>query len=103
MTGVSFAGFAFTHSAAVGYGLVAIDGAASIVLDVLVLTSMQRVLGNDVVGRAIGAVDSFVVGAMLLGSIVAPPLVSSVGVAGAVIIVGSIVALSGVVVLLRAR
>ena len=46
--------------AAIPFAGVAIDGAASIVLDVLVLTSLQRVLGNDVMGRAIGAVDSLV-------------------------------------------
>jgi CRP-like cAMP-binding protein/predicted MFS family arabinose efflux permease len=103
VTGISFAGFAFTHSAAVGYGLVAIDGAASIVLDVLVLTSLQRVLGNDVMGRAIGAVDSLVVAAMLLGSIVAPPLVSSLDVGGAVLVVGAIVSAAGLLVVLRAR
>jgi predicted MFS family arabinose efflux permease len=103
VTGVSFAGFAFTHSAGVGYGLVAVDGAASIVLDVLVLTSLQRVLGNDVMGRAIGAVDSLVVAAMLLGSIVAPPLVGVADVAGAVLVVGGIVALAGLVVVLQAR
>ena len=103
VTGVAFAGFAFTHSATVGYLLVAVDGAASIVLDVLVLTSLQRLLGNDVMGRAIGAVDSLVVGAMLLGSIVAPPLVNALEVGGAVIVVSVVVSFSGLIVLLRAR
>ena len=102
VTGVSFAGFAFTHSAAIGDLLVAIDGAASIVLDVLVLTSLQRMLGNDVMGRAMGAVDSLIVAAMLLGSIVAPPLVDAADVAGAVLVVGGVVSLAGLLVLLRA-
>ena len=103
VTGMSIAGFAFTHSAVVGYLLVSIDGAASIVLDVLVLTSLQRMLGNDVMGRAIGAVDSLIVAAMLLGSIVTPPLVDAAGVAGAVLVVGGVVSLAGLLVLLRAR
>ena len=103
VTGVSFAGFAFTHSAVVGYLLVAIDGAASIVLDVLILTSLQRMLGNDVMGRALGAADSLIVAAMLLGSIVAPPLVDAFDVAGAVLVVGGAVSLAGLAVLFRAR
>lgn len=103
VTGLSFAGLAFTRSAAVGYVLVALDGASSIVLDVLVLTSLQRLLGNQVMGRAIGAVDSLVVGAMLLGSIVAPPLVSALGVPGAVLTVAASVVAAGLLVLVRAH
>ncbi len=103
VTGLSFAGFAFTHSPAVGYSLVALDGAASIVLDVLVLTSLQRLLGNEVMGRAIGAVDSLVVGAMLLGSIAAPPLVHALDVPGAVMAVSGVVLAAGLLVLLRAH
>lgn len=103
VTGLSFAGFAFTHSPALGYALVALDGAASIVLDVLVLTSLQRLLGNQVMGRAIGAVDSLVVGAMLLGSIAAPPLVSAIGVPGAVLAVAGVVLVAGLAVLARAH
>jgi predicted MFS family arabinose efflux permease len=103
VTGLSFAGFAFTRSPAVGYALVALDGAASIVLDVLVLTSLQRMLGNEVMGRAIGAVDSLVVGAMLLGSIVAPPLVDGLGVPGAVLAVAGVVMAAGLLVLVRAH
>jgi predicted MFS family arabinose efflux permease len=103
VTGVAFAGLAFTHMPAVGYLLVALDGAASIVLDVLVLTSLQRMLGNEVMGRAIGAVDSLVVGAMLLGSIVAPPLVDALEVPGAVLAVAGIVVAAGLLVLVRSR
>ena len=103
VTGLSFAGFAFTRSPAVGYALVALDGAASIVLDVLVLTSLQRLLGNQVMGRAIGAVDSLVVAAMLLGSIVAPPLVNAFDVPGAVLAVAGVVLAAGVLVLARAH
>jgi predicted MFS family arabinose efflux permease len=103
VTGLSFAGFAFTHSPAVGYALVALDGAASIVLDVLVLTSLQRMLGNEVMGRAIGAVDSLVVGAMLLGSLVAPPLVDALEVPGAVLAVAAVVLAAGLLVLVRAH
>ncbi|MEO8293820.1 MAG: MFS transporter [Actinomycetota bacterium] len=103
VTGLSFACFAFTRSPEAGYVLVALDGAASIVLDVLILTSLQRMLGNEVMGRAVGAVDSLVVGAMLLGSIAAPFLVHLVGVPGAVLTVAGAVVVAGLFVLRRAH
>jgi CRP-like cAMP-binding protein/predicted MFS family arabinose efflux permease len=99
----AFAGYAFTTSPAVGYGLAMIDGAASIVVDVLVLTSLQRMLGNEVLGRAIGAVDSIVVAGILVGSIAVPPVVDLVGVRGAVLATSAIVGVVGLLVLARAR
>lgn len=99
----AFAGYAFTTSPALGYLLAAIIGATSIVLDVLVLTSLQRMLGNEVMGRAFGAVDSIVVAGMLLGSVVIPPAATLVGVRGAVLASSAVVGVVGILVLLRAR
>ena len=100
---VAFAGYAFTTTPAVGYLLAGIDGASSIVLDVLVLTSLQRMLGNEVMGRAFGAVDSIVVGGMLLGSILIPPVEGWVGVRGAVLVSSSVLGVVGLLVLIRAH
>jgi predicted MFS family arabinose efflux permease len=103
ITAAAWAGFALTTSPTLAYLLAGIDGAASIVLDVLILTSLQRMMGNAVLGRAIGAVDALVVGGMLLGSVVAAPLVPLVGVRWAVAIAASVVAVVGLLVLVRAR
>lgn len=100
--GIALAGFALTHVASVGYLLAAVDGGSSIVLDVLILTSLQRLLGNEVLGRAFGAIDSIVIGAMLLGSLLAPPLVSVAGLRGSLAIGGGIVAVVALLVLGRA-
>jgi predicted MFS family arabinose efflux permease len=103
ITAAAWAAMAFATSAAVAYLLAGIDGAATIVLDVLILTSLQRMLGNAVLGRVIGAVDSLVVGGMLLGSIVAAPLVPLVGVQATVLVAAAVVAVSGVLVLVHSR
>ena len=103
ITACAWAGFALTTSPAVAYLLAAVDGAATIVLDVLILTSLQRMMGNAVLGRAIGAVDSLVVGGMLLGSIVAAPLVPVAGERGTVLIAAAVVAVVGILVLFRSR
>ena len=103
ITAAAWAAMAFATTGAAAYLLAGIDGAATIVLDVLILTSLQRMLGNDVLGRVIGAVDSLVVAGMLLGSIVAAPLVPLVGVSTTALIAAAIVGVSGVLVLVHAR
>jgi CRP-like cAMP-binding protein len=102
-TAFAFAGLAFTRTPALAYVLAAIDGAATIVLDVLVVTSIQRMLGNEVMGRALGAVDSLVVGLVLAGSVVTPPIVAVAGVRAAVLVSSTLVASVGMLLLVRAR
>lgn len=103
ISAAAWAAMAFATTGGVAYLLAGIDGAATIVLDVLILTSLQRMLGNDVLGRVIGAVDSLVVAGMLLGSIVAAPLVPLVGVPATVLLAAAVVGVSGVLVLVHAR
>jgi predicted MFS family arabinose efflux permease len=103
ITAAAWAAIAFATTGPVAYALAAIDGAATIVLDVLIVTSLQRMLGNEVLGRVMGAVESMVVGGMLLGSIVAAPLVPLIGVQATVLVIASVVAVAGVLVLVRAR
>jgi len=103
ITAVAWAAMAFATTGAVAYLLSAIDGAATIVLEVLILTSLQRMLGNAVLGRVIGAVDSLVVAGMLLGSIVAAPLVPLIGVSATALLAAVLVAVSGILVLAYAR
>jgi CRP-like cAMP-binding protein len=86
-----------------GYTLAAVDGIATIVIDVLILTSLQRMLGNEVLGRAFGAIDASVFAGMIVGSIVAPILVSLTNLRGALVIGGTLVTAVGLLVLQRAR
>ena len=105
--------FSVVHTPIVGYTLAAIDGAATIVIDVLVLTSLQRMLGNDMLGRAFGAIDALVVAGMVVGTLVAPVLVSTLGgsganastqgLKGALVVGGGLVLAVGLLVLQRAR
>ncbi len=103
ISALAWAGMALTTTSWVAYGLALTDGAATIVLDVLVLTSLQRMLGNELLGRAFGAVDSLVIGSMLLGSLLAAPLSTSIGVSPSVLLAASFVFTVGVLVLARSR
>ena len=100
--GLALAGLAFTTSPIVGAALAAIDGAAALVLDVLVVTSLQRLLGNELMGRAWAASDALVVGALLLGTVVGAPLVEAVGLRGALLLGGGVVVAAGLVLVARA-
>ena len=108
VAGVVMVSFSVIHTPFVGYALAAVDGAATIVIDVLILTSLQRMLGNDMLGRAFGAIDSAVVAGMVAGSLAAPILVKVMGgqdkgLKGALVIGGGLVVAVGLLVLQRAR
>ena len=66
-----------------------IEGAAMIVVDVMVATSLQRVLGADVLGRAFGALDALIVAGMLCGMLVAPIVVATFGLTTALLVGGA--------------
>ena len=101
-SGARAAGLAFTTSPVLASVLVAIDGAASLVLDVLVITSLQRLLGNELLGRAFAACDTLVVAALLIGTVVGAPLVAAVGLEPALLLSGAVVVAAGLVLLGRA-
>jgi hypothetical protein len=69
-----------------------------IVVDVMVATSLQRVLGAEVLGRAFGALDSLIVAGMLFGMLVAPIVVSTLGLTTALVVGGALMVVAGVAV-----
>src|SRR5262245_25615749 len=93
--GLALAALAFTTSPAVGAVLAAVDGAASLVLDVLIVTSLQRLVANELLGRAFAASDALVVGALLVGTVAGAPLVEAVGLRPALLVGGGVVVAAG--------
>jgi hypothetical protein len=60
-------------------GLLFVAGAAGVLAEVLALTAVQRSVPQHEVARVFGILDSLLVGAVCLGSVVTPPLVDLVG------------------------
>jgi CRP-like cAMP-binding protein len=87
----------------VAYLILAVEGAAMVVVDVLALTSMQRILGNEVLGRAFGAIDSLTVAGMLAGSVIAPVVVRAASLEVALVVGGGLTVGASLLVLRRAR
>ena len=96
LCGVPMATLAVLTLPSAALAVLLIEGAAMIVVDVMVATSLQRVLGADVLGRAFGALDASITAGMLFGMLVAPVVVSTFGLTTALIVGGALMALAGV-------
>jgi MFS family permease len=86
--GLPLAGLAAVRQPAVAVVVLVVQGAGNIVVDVLSITVLQRTLPQAMLARILGVVDSLVVGAMLLGAVLAPALVAWLGLRGALVVAG---------------
>jgi MFS family permease len=79
--------------------LAASTGAGAILVEILTETSLQRSLSAEVFGRAYGLALPAALAGIVLGSLIAPVLVATVGGTGAMIISGAAVLAYGLVLL----
>jgi MFS family permease len=70
--------------------LLAVVGAANSFEDVAGFTLLQRIVPDELLGRALGLVWGAVMGAVALGSIAAPAVVAAVGPRSAFVLVGAV-------------
>jgi MFS family permease len=82
---------AFVRAPAVAVVLLVVEGAGSIVLDVVSTTAIQRIVPNEVAARVFGLIDSVAVAAILVGSLVTPVLVEYFGLQATLLILGAVV------------
>jgi CRP-like cAMP-binding protein len=75
-----------THSPTLAFFIQIVRGAATLVVDVMAITSLQRTVPSEELARVFGAFFAFILGAMALGALVTPQLVSAVGLNGALLI-----------------
>ncbi|MGH3399145.1 MAG: MFS transporter [Streptosporangiaceae bacterium] len=69
--------------------LVAVTGAGAILVEILTETGLQRMLPPEVFGRAYGLALPAAVAGIALGSLIAPLLVSALGITGALLACGA--------------
>jgi MFS family permease len=91
LVGAPIAALGVTHSLwlAVAFGVVA--GTGSVVAEVLSETALPRMLDDDVLARAYGFVLPTALSGIVVGSLVAGPLVALLGLAGALLATGAAV------------
>ncbi|TML80364.1 MAG: MFS transporter [Actinobacteria bacterium] len=102
-TGIPLAALGLVQEPYSAVAIVAVGGACSVVVDVLVTTLVQRTLPPHIVARAFGLLDSAALGSMLIGSVIAVPLASGLGTRNALIVAGGAVPLATILLLPRLR
>jgi MFS family permease len=89
VAGLPLSLLAFVNDPLPAYLLLVVEGAGSIVLDVVAITLLQRVVPENVMARVFGVLDSVVVAGVLAGSLVAPPLITAVGLEATLVVFGA--------------
>jgi MFS family permease len=70
---------AFTHSVTLVFCIQIIRGGATLVVDVMAITTLQRTVPSDELARVFGVFFAFVLGSICLGAVITPQLVSAFG------------------------
>lgn len=94
---------AATHDLAPACLIVAVWGAAYLLLEVLTVTLLQRCVDGDLLGRASAAVDVLAFAGVLLGGAITGPVAEHVGLDAAALAVGAPSLAAALVIALRAR
>lgn len=94
---------AVTRWAAVAILLAGLTGTGALLVEILTDTCLQRVLDEDVLGRAYGLALPAAIGGIVAGALIAPVLAGVLGVSGALVTVGAAVLACALVVLRRTR
>ena len=68
-----------THSVGLVFAIQIMRGAATLVVDVMAITTLQRTVPSDELARVFGVFFAFVLGAICLGALITPQLTSAFG------------------------
>jgi MFS family permease len=82
---------ATTHHIAVAIGAVVVTGIGSVLVEVLADTALQRQLPPAVLGRAYGFAFPASIAGIVVGSLVASPLLALLGTTGTLVVTGALV------------
>jgi len=83
----------------VAYVLLGVEGLASIALDVVVVTALQRMVRPDLLGRVSSIMDSLTITAILLGSVAAVALLAATDLTVSLVVAGSLLPVLALVLL----
>jgi hypothetical protein len=87
------------HAPAVAFALEVVHGAGFVLIELVAVTTLQRTLPAAVLGRVFGLYGSAVVGGILVGALVTPPLVHGPGLSATLVLVGAVPAAAALLAL----
>lgn len=70
------------HSPVLAFAVEVVRGGSTLVVDVLAVTALQRAVPSDQLARVFGVFFAFVIGAIALGTVLTPVVVSALGLNG---------------------
>jgi len=91
LVGVPMLALPLAHWGAAAIAMAALTGMGAIGVEIMTETGLQRMLPADVFGRAYGLAIPASIAGIVAGSLIAPLLVSSVGLPGALLACGAVV------------
>lgn len=74
------------HSPELAFAVQIVRGASTLVVDVLAITALQRAVPSDQLARVFGMFSALFIGAIALGTVVTPAIVSAFGLSAALLI-----------------
>ena len=74
------------HSPTLAFALQIVRGAATLIVDVLAVTALQRAVPGDALARVFGVFFAFFLGAISLGTLITPPIVHNLSLDAALLI-----------------
>ena len=101
--GLPMALLSVTRWPAVAIVLAGVTGTGALLVEILTDTCLQRVLDEDVLGRAFGLTLPAAIGGIVAGALIAPVLAEALGVSSALASVGAGVLAYALVILRRTR
>jgi predicted MFS family arabinose efflux permease len=97
---VLMAAFANVPIALLALGIVGIGNS---IVDVAAITLLQRLVGDELLGRVLGTLEGMLIGAIGLGALAAPALASDLGTREALLVSGAVLPVLTIASLLRLR
>ena len=73
------------HSPVLAFAVQVFRGCSTLVVDVLAVTALQRAVPSDQLARVFGVFFAFVISSIALGTVITPPIVSALGLNGALL------------------
>lgn len=86
------------HSPSVAFGIEIVRGVATLVVDVLAMTALQRSLAPDMISRVFGVFWALIIGGLALGAFVTPFLLNATGLHTSLLLTGLVVPVAVVLV-----
>jgi MFS family permease len=79
---------AVIHSPVLAFALQILRGGATLVVDVLAVTALQRAVSSEQLARVFGVFFALILGAISLGALIAAPIVNGLGLDAALVVLG---------------